>query len=263
MSKTKVLEVENLSFSYERNKTLISDICFSIDQGEIFTILGANGSGKSTLLNCINGSFSPKTGSIRLLGRLLSEISIRERAGLMGCVPQISVPTFNFTVRDYIVMGRAPHMEAFEVPKEKEYAIGQAVMERMGIIKLADKLVTQISGGERQQVQIARVLAQESQLIILDEPTNHLDYGNQLRILDILKSLAYEGLSVVLTTHMPDHAILLDGKVGILDQFGQMNVGDVKNTITEETLKRLYNTDLRLLYIREIERVACVAGNIQ
>ncbi len=264
MKQENMLEVKELSFSYEKQgRKIFSEISFSMKPGEIFVILGANGAGKSTLLNCVSGLNVPDSGEVLLDGRNINAVSIRERATIMGYVPQISVPSFHYTVRDYIVMGRAPHIGLLGVPGDEEYAKTEAVMERMEITKLADKLVTQISGGERQQVQIARVLVQESKLVILDEPTNHLDYGNQLKILDVIKDLAGQGLSVILTTHMPDHAILLGGRIGILDERGHMTVGDTEDVLSEDALKQLYHTDLHLVYIKEIGRTACVAGSIR
>ena len=255
-----ILEVRDLTFSYEGFSTpVFRDISFSVSPGDIFVILGANGAGKSTLLNCMTGILTQYRGEILLHGRPLRQIPIRERALMMGYVPQVAVPTFNYTVRDYVVMGRAPHIGLLGTPSEEEYARADAAIREMGIEKLSSKLVTRISGGERQQVQIARVLTQGANLIILDEPTNHLDFGNQLKILDIIKSLSEQGLAIILTTHMPDHAILLDRRIGILDHTGHMTAGALRDVLTESALKQLYDTDLRLLHIDELGRDICVA----
>jgi iron complex transport system ATP-binding protein len=256
-----ILEVNKLAYSYTDQETF-SDISFQLHKGDIFVILGANGAGKSTLLNCLSNLLTPLRGEILLKGRNIVHIPIKEIAQVLGYVPQVYVPTFSYAVRDYVVMGRAPHMGLLSVPGEAEYQKVDAVLKRMGIEHLADKLYTQLSGGERQQVQIARVLVQESEVILLDEPTNHLDYGNQLKTLQIISDLAQNGLTIVMTTHMPDHAILLGGKVGILDREGHMIVGAAETVISEESLKKIYNTQLHLIYIEQLKRMTCVAGNI-
>ncbi|MDR3599802.1 MAG: ABC transporter ATP-binding protein [Desulfosporosinus sp.] len=258
-----ILEVNKLAFSYTNHQETFSDISLRLDKGDIFTILGANGAGKSTLLNCLSNLLTPLRGNILLKGRDITHIPINEIAKVLGYVPQVHIPTFAYSIRDYVVMGRAPHMGLLSVPREAEYEKVDTVLEQMGIEHLADKLYTQISGGERQQVQIARVLVQESEIILFDEPTNHLDYGNQLKILQIIADLAKKGLTILMTTHMPDHAILLGGKVGILDREGHMLVGAAETIISEESLKNIYNTQLHLIYIEQLKRMTCVAGNIK
>lgn len=259
---TPILDVEDLSYSYVPGKAVFSDISFSLYPGDIFVILGANGAGKSTLLNCISGMLKPSHGKILIKGRPLEDYSTEEQAKIMGYVPQITIPTFSYTVRDYVVMGRAAYLGMFNVPGPKEYEIADRCLEEMNIRYLSDKMYDQISGGERQQVEIVRVLVQEAPLILLDEPTNHLDYGNQLKIIKVISQLAKSGLCVVLTTHMPDHAILLDGIVGLLNEEGRLLVGPAGEVITEQRLKELYKTDLHLVYIDELGRTACVAGRI-
>ena len=262
MEEAPILEVRNLSYSYDGKHSVLSGINFSLHPGEVFVILGANGAGKSTLLNCMSDMLVPTGGEVLLEGRRVADYPVNELAKVMGYVPQISVPTFSYTVRDYVVMGRAPHMGLLNVPGREEYAKADEALEKMGISHLADKLYSNISGGERQQAQIVRVLVQESRVILLDEPTNHLDYGNQLKIVKIIAQLAREGLTVVLTSHMPDHAILLNGTVGLMDSRGSMRVGPAGEVLTEEALRELYHTDLHLVYIDKLQRTACVAGRL-
>jgi iron complex transport system ATP-binding protein len=138
-----------------------------------------------------------------------------------------------------------------------------AVLESMGITHLAHKLCSKISGGERQQVQIARALVQEPKVIMLDEPTSHLDYGNQIKVLELVVSLSNRGVTVILTTHMPDHPILLDGKVGVLDGKGGMRTGLVGEIVDEQSLRNMYSVDLRLVYVEEMQRTACVTGKLR
>lgn len=263
MGTEKKLEVKNLSFAYHNQKAIFDDVSFSLCASEVFVILGANGAGKSTLLNCIAGILPPQSGEILVKGANLHTLSVGGLARVMGYVPQISVPAFSYKVRDYIVMGRAPHMGLLKVPGDEEYAMADEIMQYMGISHLAEKAYDQISGGERQQVQIARVLIQKTEIILLDEPTNHLDYGNQLKVIRQISRLARDsGRAVLMTSHMPDHALLLDSKVGILDNAGHMTVGRPEKVVSEAALRQLYHTDLHLIYIEQLGRYACVSGRL-
>ena len=126
-------------------------------------------------------------------------MNLREVARVIGYVPQIHTPAYAFTVREFAVMGRTPYIGAFTVPGVEDYRIADEALERMGIAHLRDKPYTEISGGERQQVTIARVIAQKPQLILLDEPTAHLDYGNQHRVVQMARQLAAEGYALIMT----------------------------------------------------------------
>jgi len=131
----------------------------------------------------------------------------------------------------------------------------------MRIVHLSHKAYTKISGGERQQASIARAIAQQPKVILMDEPTAHLDYGNQIKVLKIIKQMAEEGYGVVLTTHNPDQAFLLKGKVAF-DKKGEFTFGDCNEVLIEGFLRSLYGIDLHLSYITEIDRRACVTPKL-
>ena len=143
---------------------------------------------------------------------------------------------------------RQPYIGAFTTPSAEDYRIADEALERMGITHLRDKPYTEISGGERQQVTIARVIAQQPQLILLDEPTAHLDYGNQHRVVQMIRKLAAEGYAVIMTTHNPEHAIILNGKVAILNREGVLSVGQAAETLNAETLSKLYRLSIKTIY---------------
>jgi iron complex transport system ATP-binding protein len=261
--KAPLLEVDNIGFSYEKGNPVFSGVSFTLDAGEIYTILGANGSGKSTLLACLQGMLSPGSGTIRLDGQDIRGISPGNYALKAGIVAQTESLRFDFTVTDYLVLGRAPHIGMLKVPGKAEYEMAEHVMEQMHITHLARKSMLRLSGGEKQQAQIARVLVQNPKLILMDEPANHLDYGNQIKVLKTIIRLAEEGIAVILSTHMPDHAILLDARAGILDNEGRLTSGSAEEIVTQENLSRIYKTGMYMAYIPEIKRRACVACNIR
>lgn len=253
-----ILEVKDLGFRYDRGRPIFRDVSFEVKQGEILSILGPNGSGKSTLLNCIANLYSPEAGEIFLNGQPMSRMNLREVARVIGYVPQIHTPAYAFTVREFAVMGRTPYIGAFTVPGAEDYRIADEALERMGIAHLRDKPYTEISGGERQQVTIARVIAQKPQLILLDEPTAHLDYGNQHRVVQMARQLAAEGYALIMTTHNPDHAIILNGKVAILNREGELFVGQTAQTLSSETLSSLYGLAIKTKYDSDARRTVCV-----
>ena len=253
-----ILEVRNLKFAYHAGKTVFHDVNFSLGAGEILTILGPNGAGKSTLLNCLANLLDPVSGEINLEGRNIREIPLREVAQVIGYVPQNHTSAYSYSIRDFVVMGRAPYLGMFQKPSEKDYAIAERVMEDLGIMRFADHPYTEVSGGERQQAMIARAIVQEPKIIMFDEPTNHLDYGNQMRMIRKVQRLADQGYAVIMTTHMPNHAMQLGGKTAILNRDGYLRVGSTEEIITEDVLEEIYQEKIRIVYVKEAGRNICV-----
>lgn len=258
-----IYEVDNLTFSYPGgDRKVLDHACLSLGQGEILCILGPNGAGKTTLLSCMAGLLIPQSGSVRLCGRDINQMKEKEIAKLAGYVPQIHTPAFDYKVLDVVLMGRAPKTGMFARPSGEDEAFCLKVLESMNLSHLAQKSYLDISGGERQQVIIARAIAQEPKVILFDEPTAHLDYGNQHRVLRRVRQMKEEGYSVVITTHNPDHALLLGDKAAVVDKEGHIIQGKSREILTEETLARIYETDLRLLYVKELGRTICAVPEL-
>ena len=255
-----ILEVEDLKFAYPGQRTLFEHVNLSVDKGQVLSILGANGAGKSTLLNCIANLLKPQGGEIRLDGTPVNQLPLREVAKIIGYVPQNHDPAYGYLVKDYVVMGRAPHLGTFQQPGRKDYEHVSRVLEDFDILHLAEKPYTELSGGERQKVSIARAVVQEPELIMLDEPANHLDYGNQLRMIEQIRKLTDKGFGVIITSHMPDHVLLLDGNVGILNDQGIFITGKAEELVTEQTMKDLYQIDVHLVYETCLNRMVCISG---
>lgn len=253
-----ILETDNLSFHYHNGRLIFHSVSFNVGKGEVLSILGPNGSGKSTLLNCLANLYKPVTGEILLDGQPMSKMGLRDVACMVGYVPQIHMPTYAFTVREFAVMGRTPYIGAFATPSRDDYRIADEALERIGVAHLRDKPYTEISGGERQQVTLARVIAQQPQLVLLDEPTAHLDYGNQHRVIQMIRQLAEEGYALIMTTHNPEHAIILDGKVAILNRKGVLSIGQAAETLNAETLSDLYELSIKTIYDEDAKRKICV-----
>ncbi len=258
-----IYEVENISFRYPGyERDVLKGVSLCLHKGEILCILGPNGAGKTTLLSCMAGLLKPASGTVRLCGRDLREMSEKEIAKLTGFVPQMHVPAFDYRVIDFVLMGRAPHTGLFSRPSAAEEQQCREVLENMGLSHIADKSYLDISGGERQQLLIARAIVQSPEAILFDEPTAHLDYGNQHRTLRRIKQMASEGYSVVITTHNPDHALLLGDQAAIVSKDGTVVQGSSSDILTEEKLSEVYGMDIRIRYIEELGRAACLVPGL-
>lgn len=257
-----ILEVKDLAFSYPHKHEVFKDVSFSVAEGEIFSLLGPNGAGKSTLLNCIAGIATPSNGSVSILEEPIENYSARTLAQYIGYVHQHIGVSYDYTVREYLVMGAAPRVGMFSTPKPEDYERVEKAIEDLSLQDLADRAVSHLSGGERQRVAIARAIVQDPKIILFDEPTSALDFGNQIRVMRTIKELASKGYAVVMTTHNPDQPILLGGKVAMLNSNGTLAAGLAEETLTSERLTELYGTELHLVHIDQVDRIACVSSKL-
>jgi len=251
-----LMEVKNISFKYEQDN-IFEDISFKIDKGDVLCILGPNGTGKTTLLKCLNGIHKPISGDVLINGKKINSYSFSEISQIIGYIPQGHIPTFPFTVLDVVLMGRSPYINLTESPKEKDLKIAENSLKNLGIFHLKDRDYTNLSGGERQLVFLARILTQEPDLLILDEPTSHLDFGNQIKTLEIIEKLADLGLAIIMSSHFPDHAFLTCNKVAIMKDKKFMDFGNPFDILNEDNLKNTYDIDIDLIDIDENRRI-CV-----
>lgn len=258
-----IYDVKNVSFHYPSNdRVILDDVSLSVDNGDVLSILGPNGSGKTTLLNCMADLLKPTSGEVILNGKNINSMKNREIAKIVSYVPQVHVPTFSYSVLNFVLMGRASNVDMFSKPKKEDVEMAEKALVDLRIEHLKDKPYTEISGGERQQATIARAIVSNPSIILFDEPTAHLDYGNQLRTLRIIKTMADKGFAVIITTHNPDHAIMLSGNAAILSKNGKLLCGKSEDIITEDNLQSIYNTDLKLKYIEDIDRKICLTPNL-
>ncbi|WP_457581158.1 ABC transporter ATP-binding protein [Ensifer canadensis] len=237
------LEVDRIAFGYG-SRLVGQDISFTLEENEVLVLFGPNGAGKTTLFKTLLGIVPLRAGSIRLDGRPIGSWSGRDRASRIAYVPQAHAALFPFTVEDLVLMGRAPHVGVFATPGRRDREVAVATLERLGIGHLANRAYTEISGGERQIALIARALAQEPSILVMDEPTASLDYGHQMRVLDRVRELAGEGVSIVLSTHNPDHAFRVADRVALVFQSTLVALGTPDAVLTAAALKQLYDIDV-------------------
>jgi iron complex transport system ATP-binding protein len=244
------VHINNASFSYD-DHMVFSNVNLDIFPGEVLCLLGPNGCGKTTLLRCINGALKIRKGSIRLGERDLSTMTSTEIARRVGFVFQEHSAPFPYSLIDVVSMGRAPHLKLFSAPASKDLKIADEALETVGMRHLRDKPYTQISGGERQLVLIARTIAQQPDVILLDEPTSHLDLKNQTLILRMINRLAGKGLSIMMSSHLPNHALLYSSRVVLMREGGILAMGNPSEVISEESLRQIYGIDVKIFTGRD------------
>lgn len=241
------LEVKNVSCGYA-SRTVLQDISLSMTAGDALCLLGPNGAGKTTLFKAMLGFKKIQNGQILLNGEDISKWSRQRFATKVGYIPQEHTPPFPYKVIDVVVMGRTAHMSTFAAPSPRDFAIAEEALHTLDSGYLMERIYTEISGGERQLVLIARALAQQPEILIMDEPTSNLDFGNQVRVLRHIKKLVREGsLSVIMTTHTPNHAFLFASKVAILGKDNMFVFGTPEDVITEQNLKAVYGVDVNIV----------------
>jgi iron complex transport system ATP-binding protein len=244
------ISVRSASFSYGE-KRVWHDLNLEIESGETICLLGSNGCGKTTLLNCIHGDLRLEHGTIRIDGRDIRALGVRDIAKRIGYVFQEHSAPFPYRVIDVVRMGRTPHLGLFQSPSRADTMIANEVIASLGIGHLAQKRYTRISGGERQLVLIARTLCQEPEIILLDEPTSHLDFGNQAMVLKTIRHLAQQGLTIIMTTHFPNHAWLFSSRVALMNEGELISFGPAVETISPENLSRTYGIGVKIYTVKD------------
>jgi iron complex transport system ATP-binding protein len=241
-----MLAVESLAFGFP-GRSVGRNVSFALAAGEVMCVLGPNGGGKTTLFRTLLGLLPKHEGVIRFHDQQIENLSRNEIARRVGYVPQGHIGYFAFTVREFVLMGRTAHLGAFASPAKKDFVVANRALESLGIAALADKPVTEISGGERQLALVARALAQEPRLLVLDEPTASLDFGNQVRVLQKIAALAGAGIAILFSSHDPDHAFLCARRALLLAEGRVLEIGAPRDVIRPDTLERMYRVSVQVM----------------
>lgn len=244
----RAFEARRLSFRYpDAEQRAVDGVDLAVRWGELFGLIGPNGSGKSTLLRLLLGSLEPEAGTLAFDGRPPGEWSPRELARRVGVVPQHEEVAFPLTVREFVAMGRYPHLGPWrgERPADRR-AIADA-LRRCDLAGLAGRPFSTLSGGERQLARIARALAQEPAALVLDEPTVSLDLRHEMEILGLLRRLVdEEGVTVLLVTHHLDTAARTADRLLLLCQGAALAEGTPREVLTRDAVERAYGWPVRV-----------------
>lgn len=242
------LEVNGIDFSYG-NRQVLDGVSFAVKEKDLVSVLGPNGVGKTTLIKCINRVLTPETGSVFMRGSDLHRMSKKDIAKNIGYVAQRS-ETSKTTVFDSVLLGRKPHFQ-WDIT-EKDIRLAGRVLHLLGLDGLALKYVDEISGGEYQLVQIARVLVQQPKLILLDEPTSSLDLANQHMIMHLVRNIVKKNnMAAIMVIHDLNLAIRHSDKFVLMKDGMVYSVGGVE-IITQENIKAVYNIEAYVETVRGV-----------
>ncbi len=250
MTDTALLHFDQVTFGYRSKRDpVLRGLSLQLQAGRVTVVLGPNGAGKTTLLHLALGWLTPWQGVVRLGGKDLKAYARQELGRWMALVPQNEHIPFEYSVLEYLLLGRAPHLPPLAMPGQADYAAAFEALEQVGIADLAAHSVLKLSGGERQLALIARALTQQPRLLLLDEPTAHLDLRNKARIVCLLRALRARGVTVLMTTHEPDIALALADDVVLMDKGRLLAHGPAETVFTAENMSRLYDLPIRIVTV--------------
>jgi len=254
------LEAHDVSFAYDAGARLVLDgVSLAAPRGAIVGLLGPNGSGKTTLLRLLSGTLTPARGRISLEGTPVAALSRRDLARRIAVVPQETHSAFDFSALEIVLMGRYPHLGAFELEGATDLAIAREALAATGTGALESRAFATLSGGEKQRVVIASALAQASDALLLDEPTASLDLGFQFDIAALLARLNRErGVTMVVSTHDLNLAAALCTSLVLLKAGRVIAEGPTRAVLTKEHVRALYGVDADLIYHEAAGRVTVV-----
>ena len=240
------IEARNIRFSYNASE-VIKNVSLAVAQGEFVGIIGPNGAGKSTMLRILCGILRPKLGATFIFGNNITSFNPRNLAQQIGFVPQETHFSLNYMVEDIVLMGRYPYLHAFQKEGKKDFEVMERALQSAEVFEFKNRTINSLSSGERQGVVIARALAQEPKILILDEPTSHLDLHHQFTIMELLKKLNGQGLSIIIVNHDLNLASLYCQRL-VLMHYGEIySQGTPQLIIDEKILKAVYGTEVKII----------------
>ena len=250
------LQATGVSFAYHVREAVLREITLTIPRGGLWGILGPNGSGKTTLLRLLSGLASPKAGSVSIDGDDLRRMPRKTIARRLAIVPQETQLAFDYTVLEMAMMGRYPHLGAFEIEGPRDLSLARQALEATGTLPLESRMFNTLSGGEKQRVVIASALAQfnapaerseATEALLLDEPTASLDLTYQLEIRAILERLNRErGLTIIVSTHDLNLASSLCRDLVLLERGRVLAAGEASSMLQPALIRQLYGVDVQI-----------------
>lgn len=235
------IKVNNISFAYEKNP-IYDGFSLDIPQNSIYFIMGINGCGKTTLLKIICSFLKVDAGCIEIEGKVLPEYDSKALARTIAYVPQILNLNSDFTVKDYLALGRTPYKGFCDAIDKNDYKIVEEYAANLDLLELLEKEFNTLSGGQKQMVSICRALIQETPIIIMDEPMSALDMGKQAEFLALIADLKHKGKTIILTSHNPNHALALsdDCQVCFIHNKTLLGVGDCTKVLSKENIHTVF-----------------------
>jgi len=244
LSSKAVIEAFNIKCAYQ-SREVLKGITISLLPQELIGLLGPNGSGKTTLIKTLSKNLKPIAGAVFLDGKPLDELSYRDIAKKTGVVPQETALDFAFTVYEVVMMGRNPYISRFQGETKEDEEIVKETMRATNTLEFVDRPITELSGGEKQRVILARALAQNPKVLLLDEPTSHLDITYQIEILNLIRDLIKKkNIAALAAIHDPNLAAQFCDKIILMKDGEIYDVGAPKDVLNTENLKEVFNIDV-------------------
>ena len=236
-----MIRADRVTFGYRRGEPVLDGVSCEVSAGEVLAIAGPNGSGKSTLVGLLDGLLAPSSGTVLLDGRPVARMPRREVARAVGFVAQSGELHFPLSVLEYVLQGRFAHGHLLGFETDEDLAAARRALEMTATAEFATRHVLELSGGERQRVMLARAVAQEPRALLLDEPTANLDISHQVRMLDLVRSLAHgAGLAVAVVTHDLNLAAEFADRLLLLGDGRVRGVGTPAEVLTAERIEALF-----------------------
>jgi iron complex transport system ATP-binding protein len=244
--KLKPLEAQGISFSFEPQKPVLHQVSFALEMGEMLGVIGPNGSGKSTLIRILSNALVPESGQILVKEMAIQKFSRKELARKIAVIPQQSQVDFPFRVLEVVLMGRAPYLKRFELESKRDLDIAKAALASTDCLDLGERLLDEISGGEKQRVILARALAQEPEILLADEPTTYLDLHHQMKFMSLLSDLRRRNnISILFSTHDLNLASLFADRILVLDRGRVAGLGMPEEVLEADMISKIYGIRLK------------------
>lgn len=238
----KILKITNLSGGYLK-QSIIKDLSLDIEVGDFLGIIGPNGSGKTTLLRLLSRILTPQIGTISFFEENILFMDLKKFCRKVAFVSQDTQVNFPFTVFEIVLLGRIPHLKRLQLETKQDLEIANNSLILTDTLNLKEKLITELSAGERQRVMIAKALTQQPQLLFLDEPTSHLDIGHQIQILDLLRKLNRQNnITIVMVLHDLNLASEYCNKIVLLNEGSIYKKGSPTDVLTYQNIESVYKT---------------------
>lgn len=237
---TPSLRADYVSYAVD-DKVLISEVKLDLNPGDFLAVVGPNGAGKSTLCSVLAGDLSPTVGSVQVCGHGVRHSRPAVLARLRSMLTQQAHIRFPFTAREVVMMGRHPHIRQWRSPTEADFAAVQDAMKSVQVMHLADRVYPTLSGGEQRRVSLARVLAQDTPVLLLDEPTDALDIAHQQLVMSLCRRHADQGKSILAVLHDLNLAAAFADQIMVLSEGQVVTLGKPEDVLTPQLLLEVFD----------------------
>ncbi|NLL95006.1 MAG: ABC transporter ATP-binding protein [Thermoplasmatales archaeon] len=241
-----VLRVHNLVFGYTEKNTL-EGVDIDAKKGEFVALVGPNGSGKTTMMRCINKILRQREGTVEITGKDTKGLTLDEISRLCTTVPATTPLGFSLSTKEFVTLGRSPYAKTWMWESDEDVEIVEKAMWDFGILHFSERRLDELSSGERARALLAKGVVQQPKLMMVDEPSAHLDIKYKIQVMQMLKSLAENGITVLMASHDINLVTAYCDKVLLLHGGRIVDYGTPAEVVTEESMKKVFDIDVRII----------------